>query len=194
MNIPFWMFNYIPPAPILREVTGLGSSLTAGSYNFQLLGEDLLGNITKLSAVAGITIANGSGIDVQCIQHPMGMPIAKKIHIYLSGSNVVPTGGHRIGNANMLMNADPIIRVITDVPGGVTSGAALAQSANLPSTSEVRYRQMRVVRPVRSEIVQDAQEDADYNHTIRMRTQTPTILDYDHAAALTKISFAESVH
>jgi hypothetical protein len=194
MNVPLWMFNYIPPTPILREVTGLGSSLTGGVYSVQLLGEDLLGNITKLSANASITITGGSGIDVQCPQHPMGMPIAKKIHVYLSGSLVVPTAGHRVANVAMTNNVDPVFRILADVPSGVTSGSALALAANLPAKSEVRYRQMRVMRPLRSEIVQDIEEDANYNHITRLRTQTPTVLDYDHAQPIAKITETQAVH
>ncbi len=192
--IPLYLFNFIYYPPVLREVTAQGTPLGAGTYSVQLLGEDLLGNITKLSPNASITIASGSAIDVQCIQHPMGMPLAKKIHVYLSGSLVTPAAAHRVGNAVMKANVDPVFRISADVANGQISGNALALAASLNADIyTVRYRYMGVELPVRSEIVQDPEEDDRYSATIRFSTMTPNVLDYDHSQTLGRVTVTEQV-
>ncbi len=194
MVIPLWLFDFVYMPAILREVTGQSTSLTAGTYSVQLVGEDLLGNITKPSPVASITIAAGSAIDVQSPQTPMGMPLAKKLHVYLGGSQTSPTGMHRVGNTIMQNGVDPVLRVSSDVPNGQTSGNALALLSSLPAKSEVRYRYMRAMGgQIRAEIVEDPEEDGFYNHVVRLRTQTIAVRDYDHSQALGTIIIAQTV-
>lgn len=193
MVIPLWLFDFVYPAAILREVTGLSTSLTAGTYSVQLVGEDLLGNLTKPSPVSSITIGAGSAIDVQAPQVPMGMPLAKKIHIYLGGSGSTPTAQHRLGSVNMQNGVDPVLRVISDAPGGIVAGPATALLSALAPKSEVRYRYMRAMGgQVRSEIVEDAEEDGLYNCITRLRTQTISTRDYDHSQALGQIVVAQT--